>query len=302
MPPAQPDIVLTPDQIATFHEQGFLSLPQITSPEEVAQLRGTLNALFERKAGWNEGAQFDLVAADDNADDTTLTQIVNPVNYASELRNTVFRANAASIAKQLLGEDASSSFEHSILKPASKGAPTPWHQDEAHRASDAFEYDQVSIWMPLQDSGAEEGCLQYIPGSHKRGVLPHRHVNNDPKVHAIECEPGEFDPSQAVACPLPAGGAVVHNGCMVHSAGPNNTGTPRLAYTLAFELPPRPATSPRRFYWNDDKQSPDLARRRNWLKRGGLAVEVVRRARYHDLHKPERLMFELRRVLHRRAK
>jgi len=302
MPPFPPDVTLTAEQIARFHEQGFLSIPRITSPEEVTALRATLSRLFAEKAGWNEGAQFDLVSAADDADDTTLTQIIQPVNYAPDLRDTLFRANAASIAEQLLGPEATASFEHSILKSAAKGSPTPWHQDEAYRTSDAFDYEQISVWMPLQDAVEAQGCLQYIPGSHRRGILPHRRVNDDPKVHSIECEPDEFDISDAVACPLPAGGAVIHAGRILHCAGPNNTETPRLAYTLAFELPPRPAAAPRHFSWNEDRQSSDVIRRRIWLKRGGVAVEAVRRVRYGNLHQPKRLAFEVRRVLRHLAR
>jgi Phytanoyl-CoA dioxygenase (PhyH) len=296
------DLILTPEQIEAFHEQGFLSLPRITSPEEVEELREVLTGLFDARAGWNEGAQFDLLATEDEADNSSLTQIIQPVNYAPELRETTFRANAAAIAAQLLGDAVTPSFEHSILKSADKGSPTPWHQDEAYRASDAFEYEQISIWMPLQDAEAEHGCLQYIPGSHRRGILPHRRVNDDPKVHSIECEPDAFDVHEAVACPLPAGGAVIHSGRMLHCAGPNETATPRLAYVLAFELPPRPASAPRNFSWNEGRESPDVVRRRQWLRRGGVAVEAVRRARYHQLHRPQRLAFELRRAAQRLRK
>ena len=292
----KPDVVLTAEQIASFHERGFLSLPRITSADEVEALHGTLGRLFERRAGWNEGAQFDLVAADDDAGATTLTQIINPVNYAAELRDTQYRTNATAIAKQLLGDAAAASFEHSILKGADRGSPTPWHQDEAYRVADEFEYQQLSIWMPLQDSAAEHGCLQYIPGSHLRGVLPHRRVNDDPKVHSIECEPSQFDLADAVACPLPAGGAVIHAGRTLHCAGPNRTETPRLAYVLGFELPPTLASEPRRFAWNDDKQSADVVRRQQWLRRGGIAIEVVRRVRYGNLREPGRLAFEVRRA------
>lgn len=295
----QPDVVLSPEQVAQFREQGFLSLPRITSPEEVVELREVLGGLFDRRAGWREGAQFDLVAAEDAADESTLTQIVQPVNYAPELRDTLFRANAAAIARQLLGEAAAPSFEHSILKSAENGSPTPWHQDEAYRASDAFEYEQLSIWMPLQDSDARQGCLQYIPGSHLRGVLPHRRVNDDPRVHSIECVPEAFDVGEAVACPLPAGGAVIHTGRSLHCAGPNETATPRLAYVLAFELPPRAAAEPRAFSWNEDLQSSDALRRRAWRRRGGIAVEAYRRARYGNLLEPGRLAFEVRRVVDR---
>lgn len=299
MSSVNPDVVLTAEQVAQFREQGFLSLPRITSPEEVEQLRASLGGLFERRAGWNEGAQFDLVDAGDDAEASTLTQIVQPVNYAPELRDTLFRANAASIARQLLGDEVTASFEHSILKSATNGSPTPWHQDEAYRASDAFEYEQLSIWMPLQDSDARQGCLQYIPGSHLRGVLPHRRVNDDPRVHSIECVPEAFDVDQAVACPLPAGGAVIHTGRSLHCAGPNESATPRLAYVLAFELPPRPASEPRDFSWNEGLQSSDALRRRAWRRRGGIAIEAYRRARYGNLRDPQRLAFEVRRLADR---
>jgi Phytanoyl-CoA dioxygenase (PhyH) len=302
MSPVAPDVLLTAEQIAQFREQGFLSIPRISSPGEVERMRTLLTDLFAQRAGWKEGAQFDLVSPDDEAEETTLTQIIQPVNYASDLRDTLFRANAAAIAEQLLGPEATSSFEHSILKSADNGSATPWHQDEAYRASDAFEYEQLSIWMPLQDAAEEHGCLRYIPGSHRRGILRHRRVNDDPKVHSIETDPDEFDETEAVACPLPAGGAVIHAGKMIHSAGPNTTGTPRLAYTLAFELPPRLAEAPRGFHWNEGRQSSDVVRRRAWLKRGGIAVDIARRARYGHLSDPRRIAFEVRRVLARRAK
>lgn len=294
-----PTITLTDEQVSQFRRDGFLRLPQITSAEEVDHLRSTLKRLFDEKAGWDEGAQFDLVASDED-ESTDLTQILQPVNYAPELRDTQYRVNALAIARQLLGEDATPSFEHSILKGPQRGSETPWHQDEAYRAADAFDYEQISIWMPLQDTAADQGCMQYIPGSHRGGIREHRRVNDDPKVHSIETVPSEFDASTAVACPLPAGGAVIHSGRTIHSAGPNRTTDPRLAYILAFELPPKPASEPRNFHWNEGRESADLQRRRAWLRRGGIVVEAARRVRYGNLHHPKRLAFEVRRVLQAR--
>ncbi|MFT4035966.1 MAG: phytanoyl-CoA dioxygenase family protein [Patulibacter sp.] len=289
---------LSADQVASFRERGFLVVPSITSASEVASLRDTLQQLFDRRAGWHEGAQFGLLGDADDGE-ASLTQLVQPVNYAPELRDTEFRRNAAAIAKQLLGDAAMPSFEHSILKRAHDGAATPWHQDEAYRASDAFEYEQLSIWMPLQDVSEEQGCMQYIPGSHRRGILPHHRVKGDQAAHSIECDRSTFDPQMAVACPLSAGGAVIHLGRTLHCAGANTTAVARLAYVLAFELPPQPATTPRDFHWNAGRASAELARRRRWLLRGGIVIEVVRRARYHELYRPRRLAFELRRLIDR---
>jgi len=291
-----PTISLSEAEIARFHRNGFLTLPAISPPEEVALLRAVFDRLFSEKAGRAEGAQIDMVTHDD--DDNApqkLPAIINPVNFAPELRDTVFRANATLIARQLLGEKASGSFEHAILKPAQHGAATPWHQDEATRVDDGFEYQQLSIWMPLQEATPENGCMLYVAGSHLGEVLPHRSPQGDPRIHTIECA-GGFDPATATPCPLPAGGAAIHHGRTLHTAGPNQTERPRHAYILAFETPPIPATTPRNFYWNRGKHSAGLERRRAWRKRGGVLIEFGRKLRGGLWRQPRRVLFEAHRA------
>lgn len=300
-----PTLELTPAQVAEFHERGYLAIPSISSPAEVGLLREVFVRLFAAKAGRDEGAHFDMVTHDDDTDaPPKLPQIINPVNYAPELRQTVFRANAAAIARQLLGPQMTAAFEHAILKPARHGAATPWHQDEATRADANFDYEQVSIWMPLQDATEANGCLHYVAGSNHGAVLPHRSPQSDPRIHAIECA-GGFDPATATPCPLPAGGAVIHHGRTLHYAGPNATDLPRCAYVLAFEVPPKPRATGRSFYWNHDKQTANHGRRARWRRRGGIVVEFGRKVRAGLWRNPGRVMFEVRRavraLLHRTA-
>jgi len=291
-----PTVELTPEQIEEFHERGFLSIPNISPPEEVELLRGIFDRLFEQKAGREEGAQFDMVTHDDGEASQALPAIINPVNFAPELRATVFRANAEAIARQLLGPAVTASFEHAILKPPRFGAATPWHQDEATRVDASFEYEQLSIWMPLQEATPQNGCMQYVPGTNKGDVLPHRSPKNDPKIHAIECA-GGFDPADAILCPLPPGGATIHHGRTLHYAGPNSSDQPRRAYILAFEIPPKPCTQKRDFYWNHDKQTAGLDRKRRWRKRGGIIIEFVRKVRAGMFRHPARVLFEVRRAI-----
>src|SRR5450631_1293199 len=125
-----PTVVLTPEQVQFFHDEGYLTLPNIAPPEEVDLLCTVFDRLFEQRAGRAEGAQFDMVGHDDDDAPPALSQIINPVNYAEELRNTQYRVNATAIATQLLGPAITPAFEHAILKPAERGAATPWHQDE----------------------------------------------------------------------------------------------------------------------------------------------------------------------------
>jgi hypothetical protein len=289
-----PTVILNDDQIGSFRKNGFLALGAISSPQELPGLRRALDRLLKTKAGYHEGAQYDLVGSDRANAPPRLPQIMNPGNYARELRNTLFHANALAIARQLLGKQAEPFFEHAILKPPLDGAATPWHQDEAYRRDPNFDYKELSVWMPLQDATLENGCMQFIPGTNLGDVLPHRSVNNDPRIHALECC-GKFNAIDAVICALPAGGCTIHDGRTLHYAGPNRSAAERWAYILTFDLPPKPRTDKRKFPWNDKKDSSDQVRKRIWLRRGGIVVELWRTLRRGLPKSPGRIQYLLRR-------
>ena len=116
--PRKPTIILTEDQIRSFHANGFVELPLLSTPDEVVKLRDVFDRLFAQNAGRKEGFQYDLMGHDEDGKTQALPQIINPVNYAPELKDTQFRANALAIAQQLYGLECAPSFEHAILKPA----------------------------------------------------------------------------------------------------------------------------------------------------------------------------------------
>jgi ectoine hydroxylase-related dioxygenase (phytanoyl-CoA dioxygenase family) len=272
----QPTITLTEDQIEFYKENGYLRLEQISPPEEVEFLRGVYDRLFAEKVGRRQGAYFDAASADEDDDKPqTSPQIIDPVNFAPELKKTIFRANALAVAKQLLGANAYGVFEHAILKPAGIGAPTPWHQDEAFRFDYAPGYNEISIWMPLQPVDTRSGCLEFVPGSQRGPVLRHASPSNDPRIHGLECI-DEFDETKAVACPLPAGGCTIHYCRTLHHAGANTSPNPRRAYILAFATPLKisPKLSPQ-FPWNAEKQMISEERKKVWRKQGGFVAEFV---------------------------
>jgi hypothetical protein len=140
-----------------------------------------------------------------------------------------------------------------ILSPSPYGAPAPWHQDEAYWNPQML-YRSLSVWMPLQPATLENGCLQFIPGSHRWEILEHQSIGGDTRVHGLEvAEP--FDRSAAVPCPLPPGGATFHLNRTMHYAGPNNSEIPRRAYIIGFGLPTSKREGERRFPWNERKQT-----------------------------------------------
>lgn len=243
---------LTQEQIDQFHRDGFLSLDAITALEEVDSLREIYDNLFSLQTLKNHSDSFDLAGTGEEGAVATLPQIMNPSKYAPELTETIVRRNAIAIARQLLGDEADFSFDHAIRKPPAIGAVTPWHQDEAYW-NPGLAYESLSIWVPLQEATLENGCMQFIPGTHKEGVLPHHSIGRDTRVPGLETD--QANPELAVPCPLPPGGATIHHCRTLHYTGANTSDNFRRAYIMAFGVPPQSRSVPRDFPWLTERKS-----------------------------------------------
>jgi hypothetical protein len=255
----QPVRSLEPHQLGFLEHNGFLSLDAITTADEIERMRGIYERLFQERAGWEDGNQFDL-GGDERNDQPRLPQLLNPSHYAPELRRTRFVENAGSIARQVLGDDLLDGYrEQMIYKPAQHGPATPWHQDQAYH-DPGLTFRSINFWMPLDDATVQSGCMQFVPGSHRLDVLPHRSIGGNPAVHGLElAEPERYAP-YAVACPIPAGGCTLHAAYMLHYTGPNTSHVPRRAYTLVFAARPTNRDTPVDNHWMREKRTGRMER------------------------------------------
>lgn len=258
--------------VQQFRNDGYLVVPSLCSASEQLVIRRALTELFQQQAGRREGNHLDMLGPDCGDQVPRQPQLLKPSLYAPQLLRTDYYSRVRAIARQLLGEDAAFSFDHSILKPAGLGAETPWHQDEAYRADPATRREQISFWMPLQDVGEDNGCMRYVPGSHLGDVLPHRSPDSDPRVHALECLPEYIDESAARTQPVPAGWCILHGGRTLHAALPNRAATDRIAYVISFHGPPIATEETRPFPWLADKATQAADRNKHWRRGAGALV------------------------------
>src|ERR1700722_11588448 len=272
--PVQLEKPLSSDQIAEFQREGFLAIdtPLISEPE-LDWCRKILMRMLESGEGRNEGRNLDLIAGG-GGEETVLPSVLQPSLYATELRKLSYRKTAIALGKQFLGPQAAFAGDHTIFKPVHKGGPTPWHQDEAFREP-GFEYDEISIWIALTESTIENGAMQYIPRSHRLGVLPHRLNGGAKEANTIECYAG-FDAKSAAIRPIPAGAMIIHHGRTVHGSAGNKTNTPRLAYILQYSTPVKISKEIREAPWLEHLRSANQRRRKTFLLRGGIFPEILR--------------------------
>jgi Phytanoyl-CoA dioxygenase (PhyH) len=246
---------LGPEAIAAFRRDGFLRVDNLTTRDEIEALKVVYDRLFTEQRGWSSGDLFDMVGRDDRDKGLSLPQMLWPSRYEPCLRETQLYRSAHSVAQQLLGPQLENILEHAIMKPAGRGAATPWHQDDAFSRKGSGFVEQISIWMPLQDVDVGSGCMHYIRGSNHGPLFEHRSPNNDPRIHGLELvTPPEL--ANCVQVPLPAGSAVIHHSRTLHAAGINASNQPRRAYILGYSVQSRRHHRLTRDYpWNLEKQT-----------------------------------------------
>ena len=84
------------------------------------------------------------------------------------------------MARYFLGDNVVIKYNSVFVKPARTGSATPWHQDNGLWRDG--ETEPFNFWMALDPATRENGCLQFIPGSHKTEIVPH--VLYEDSIHA----------------------------------------------------------------------------------------------------------------------
>jgi hypothetical protein len=220
-----------------FAENGFLSIRSVTTAQDIALIRSLLDPLFDRFDSLGARA-VDIAGPRIPGMAMRSPEINEAVKIAPGLRQTLAYARCREIAREFLGVPVGYMYDHAIYKLPRNNASTAWHQDEAYSAR-AIPLRSVHFWIPLQEATVANGCMWFIPGSHRSGMLAH-HVaalrtmgpNNTPAGATIETH--DLDPTKAVACPLPIGSATAHHPLTLHYTGPNESDHYRRVWILHF--------------------------------------------------------------------
>ena len=122
---------------------------------------------------------------------------------------------AGSVSSQVDGYAAGVWYDQFLGKPPGKSVPTEWHQDEATGAQPGR--PGLNRLDSLQDVDAVNGCMHFIDGGHRLGVLPHRLVEGV-QSDLLTCE---VDESRMVVCPMRRGDVAFHHSKTPHMSTAN---------------------------------------------------------------------------------
>jgi ectoine hydroxylase-related dioxygenase (phytanoyl-CoA dioxygenase family) len=177
-----------------------------------------------------------MVTGEFGTDPTTyrIFNVMLPRRYHPAWQGNVFERVAHSIAEQLCGEGMTLDFDQLLAKqPGREDAVFAWHQDQAYWIN-TDDRRTATCWLALDDSTIDNGCMQFLPGSHVEPVRPHRPAGaSREEQHTLVTDLRPDD--QLIPVPIRRGDITVHNEGVLHGSGGNRTEASwRRAYINAF--------------------------------------------------------------------
>ena len=222
---------LMQESLATrFNRDGFAVLDSLTTAEDIARVRSLLDPLFDSFNSLGDRA-FDLAGPLAAGEAPRSPEVNETAVLEPKLRETLTYERCRDVARHLLGVPVGYQFDHAIYKMPNNQTATAWHQDEAYN-KEPIPLRSIHFWIPLQPVTIENGCMWFMPGSHRGGLLPHSVAHRRGAGGTLSVE--SLDSSGAVACPLEIGGATIHQPLTLHYTGANQSNQHRRAWILHF--------------------------------------------------------------------
>ena len=167
------------------------------------------------------------------------------------------------MVEQLIGPNIAIWNSSFFAKPAKTGSRTPWHQDGEYWPIRPLA--TCSVWIAIDDSNTSNGCLEFIPRSHRSRKLSNHHTNSaEGLALPLELDADTFDPATSVSIQLEAGQMSLHDIFLMHASEPNRSTHPRRGMTMRF----MPTTSIYRRATNPGPLADLDAKRPIYLMRG----------------------------------
>ena len=222
-----------------FDRDGYVVVPDLLTPDQLAELREHADAVLdgtlkpEPASGLDEfTTQFEPKVKDDPSIPRR-----DKVRVVFHLTHThpYFRALAESppilgAMEALLGSPLRYYTDQMFVKPPRHGSLVPWHQDAAYWP--CVEPRLVSLWLALDEVTIANGCVRFIPGSH-REALPH-HVVDSGTPNRLATRPEYVDASREVPVELRPGSACIHHSLTLHHSLANESDKGRRGLVMIY--------------------------------------------------------------------
>ena len=230
-------MILTSEQLELYKIKGFAGPNPILSKNQLKILKLEINNIIQNLPS-----------------NTRPENIPSPNEYNPFILDLLLSKPFLDIAQQILGPNIALFTVYAICKPPFDGRHVKWHQDAAYFPIKPME--TFTLWLAVDDSNKENGCMQVLPCSHKsNNLITHSANQHDKSVLAQSIS--NLDTKNAEYVEVPAGNYSIHNPFLLHGSEENKTSKWRSGITVKY-IPShvnldRNYIGPSGFNWNSHK-------------------------------------------------
>jgi hypothetical protein len=212
---------LRPEQVEAYRRDGYLIYDSpVFSPEKFAGLKACFEALLAALPG------------DERPEAMDVPHFLHP-----ELMKWALDDAVLDLVEPILGPDLALFSTHFICKPKGNGKRVPWHEDSAYWKGQIEPMEVATVWLAIDPSLRENGCMMVIPGTHRtgqQGFSDYSDVDQARNVFPHEIVRGHRDESKRVYLELQPNQCSLHNARIQHGSEPNTSPLRRCGWTLRF--------------------------------------------------------------------
>jgi hypothetical protein len=219
-------------QVQQFEEQGYVSGIKLLDDQQVEQLRIELIEIMDPQHPKHH-LLYEFHSNESEDPDKIVFHALGHWRMTSGFHDVLWNPAFVAVASQLLG-NKSVRFWHDqlFLKPAKHGGVVAWHQDYSYWTR-TLPMQHLTAWVGLDNATIDNGCLHYVPGSHKWGLL------DKPSLTGEMMGLTQFltkDQIKELESPIPVemkkGYATFHHPLLIHGSFENQSENPRRAFVL----------------------------------------------------------------------
>lgn len=221
---------LSAAQLQHFEEFGYVAGIRLCDDAQVEALREALARVAD-PANPAHSLFHEFHSNESTNPDTVLFHALGAWRIEEAFHDLLWNPAFLVPASQILGGPVRFWHDQLFSKPAKHGGVVAWHQDYSYWTR-TQPIAHLTCWLALDDSTEENGCLQYVPGSHRWPLLPITGLAGDMDEIRTVLSDEQKEAFRPVAIPLKKGECALHHSLLVHGSYENRSDRPRRAAVI----------------------------------------------------------------------
>jgi Phytanoyl-CoA dioxygenase (PhyH) len=222
---------LSKEQLEKFEEDGYISNIKLLEDWQIEKLNKELAGIAD-PAHPAHSLFYEFHSNESSDPNAVLFHALGAWRISEGFHDTLWNPAFTMAASQIFGNRAVRFWHDQLFyKPARHGGVVAWHQDYSYWTR-TVPLQHLTCWIGLDDATIDNGCLYYVPKSHRWGLLEKPDLAGDMdglEKYLSEDQKTLFKP---IPIELKKGFAAFHHPLMVHGSFANKSPKPRRALVL----------------------------------------------------------------------